>query len=159
MCYDWETNCIMETANILQFWHRCDKDYFVWLHLKSGSMQFSSSCNGQWSRSHKCQSVEQSRGGLSTKLHLRFLFLPMRKYLSLLTLIEHLIKLIRNNFLAYGFLMDENTNVNGESVQQVITRGEQDLKTTFKLSQKHISVSGSQKISGKLAAQLPNTTA
>lgn len=71
----------------------------------------------------------------------------------------HLIKLIRNNFLDYGFKL-EDKNINSECVRELVRRSIHDLKTTHRLSQKHIDVTGVKRMNVRLAVQvLSETTA
>ncbi|XP_071519277.1 transposable element P transposase isoform X4 [Panulirus ornatus] len=67
--------------------------------------------------------------------------------------VRHLLKLIRNNFLDYGFKMADGKLVNSECVRELIARTD-DLKVTHRLSQKHIHVQGANRMNVKLAAHL-----
>lgn len=73
----------------------------------------------------------------------------------------HLIKLIRNNFLDSGIRLDGKngckTATNG-CVREIIQRSVKDLKTTFKLSDRHVHVYGTQRMNVRLAAQLLSET-
>lgn len=72
----------------------------------------------------------------------------------------HLIKLIRNNLLDSGFTLDGKgeRNVTSSSINEIIMRSVRDLKTTFKLSEKHIEVEGARRMNVRLAAQLLSET-
>lgn len=67
----------------------------------------------------------------------------------------HLIKLIRNHFLDYGFDLQENGKVNSECVREVI-RSIHDCR----ILHKHVEITGVKRMNVKLAVQLlSNTTA
>lgn len=72
----------------------------------------------------------------------------------------HLLKLIRNNFLDYGFTLHGNSlqTVTNASVRELILRSVHDLKTAYRLSQKHIDVQGAKRMNVRLAAQLMSET-
>lgn len=65
----------------------------------------------------------------------------------------HLIKLIRNNFLDYGFKLEDN-NINSECVRELVRRSVHDLKTTHRLTHKHIDVTGVKRMNVRLAVQV-----
>ncbi|XP_071525284.1 transposable element P transposase [Panulirus ornatus] len=66
----------------------------------------------------------------------------------------HLLRLIRNNFLDYGFKMADGKLVNSECVREMIARSKGDLKVPHRLSHKHIRVRGANRRNVKLAAHL-----
>ena len=72
--------------------------------------------------------------------------------------VPHLIKLIRNNFLDWGFNVGETTNISSACVRELVLRSVHDLKTTHRLSHQHIDVSGVKRMNVKLAAQLLSET-
>lgn len=70
----------------------------------------------------------------------------------------HLLKLIRNNFLDHGFVLDNGQYVLSQCVQQLIAHSRSDIKVTHRLSSKHINVKGPHRMKVKLAAQLLSET-
>lgn len=72
----------------------------------------------------------------------------------------HLLKLTRNNFLDHGFTLDGHSfpTVTSSSVREIIVRSVRDLKTTHRLSDKHINVEGVKRMNVRLAAQLMSET-
>lgn len=54
----------------------------------------------------------------------------------------HLVKLIRNNFLNYGFRLSNGTFVSSKCIRELISKSQCDFKVTHKLSAKHIHVEG-----------------
>lgn len=72
--------------------------------------------------------------------------------------VPHLMKLMRNHFLDDGFVMQDGKLVDSSCVREVIERSKADLKTTYHLSNKHIEVSGAQRMNVKLAVQLLSAT-
>lgn len=70
----------------------------------------------------------------------------------------HLIKLIRNYFLDYGFDLQENCKVNSECVREIINSSMHDCKTIHKLSLKHVGVTGVKRMNVKLVVQLLSNT-
>lgn len=75
---------------------------------------------------------------------------------SVFTDAPHLLKLITNNFLNYGFSRHGNLtkSVTNGSVREIIIREENYLNTAHRLSLKHINVQGVQRMNVKLATQL-----
>lgn len=69
----------------------------------------------------------------------------------------HLLKLIRNSFLDYGFKLNEKL-ITSRCVREVISRSVKDLKTTFKLSSKLVSVECGTRMNVSLAAKLLSET-
>lgn len=69
----------------------------------------------------------------------------------------HLLKLIRNNFLDYGFKLNEKI-ITSSCVREVISRSVKDLKTTFKLSSKLVNVECGTRMNVSLAAKLLSET-
>ena len=72
----------------------------------------------------------------------------------------HLLKLIRNNLLDHGFFLDGDSkqSVTNGSVREIIIRGEKDIKTAHRLSQRHINIQGVKRMNVKLAVQLLSKT-
>lgn len=70
----------------------------------------------------------------------------------------HLMKLIRNNFLDYGFRLSNGTFVTSKCIRELITASKCDFKVTHKLSAKHIHVEGANRMNVKLAVQLLSST-
>lgn len=72
----------------------------------------------------------------------------------------HLLKLIRNNLLDHRFTLHGNSKptVTNSSVREIIIRSEYDLKTSHRLSHKHINVEGAKRMNVRLAAQLRSET-
>jgi len=65
----------------------------------------------------------------------------------------HLVKLIRNNLLDHGFVIQEGSIVDGSGVRELVKRSVRDLKVTHRLSDKHIEVTRSSRMKVKLAVQ------
>lgn len=71
----------------------------------------------------------------------------------------HLLKLIRNNFIDSGFHYEEEL-LNKECLEELLLLNKSDLRIPYKLEQKHIDASGSERQKVSLAAQVfSNTTA
>ena len=69
--------------------------------------------------------------------------------------VHHLLKLIRNNFLDYGFLISENTEINQEPIVKLLSfTGDSDLRITHKISLHNLTVNGPQRQKVKFAAKL-----
>lgn len=69
----------------------------------------------------------------------------------------HLIKLIRDNFLDSGFHFADG-DVNSGCVRELIARSVHDLKTTHRLSHKHVNGSGVKRMNVRLAVELQSET-
>lgn len=69
-----------------------------------------------------------------------------------------MLKLIRNNFIDHGFTLEGNKQVSSDCVNELVTRCKNDLKTTHRLSLKHLDVKGSGRMRVSLAAQLLSET-
>ena len=70
----------------------------------------------------------------------------------------HLIKLVRNNFLDSGFELENGNFVQSGCVKEIIQRSLSDLKPTYRLTEKHIHVTGTQRMNVRKAAQLLSET-
>lgn len=71
--------------------------------------------------------------------------------------VPHLLKLIRNNFLDFGFKLNEKLITNS-CVREVISRSVKALKTTFSLSSKLVNVECGTRMNVSLAAKLLSET-
>ena len=80
------------------------------------------------------------------------------RYIFVFADAPHLMKLIRNNFLDHGFQLSDGNYVHSGPVNELIKRSKSDLKTSYKLSERHINVSGLQRMNVKLAVQLISET-
>lgn len=68
--------------------------------------------------------------------------------------VPHLLKLIRNNFLDHGFLLNSK-EINKSIVQEVLdVTSTSDLKITYKISKESLNVQGAARQKVKLAAKL-----
>lgn len=65
----------------------------------------------------------------------------------------HLIKLLRNNFIDYGFLVGGKI-LNKRILKELVALNSKDLKIAFNLSEKHLDAKGHQHQTVKLAAQV-----
>lgn len=65
----------------------------------------------------------------------------------------HLFKLLRNNFIDYGFFVDEKIS-NKQILEEPVALNSKDLKIAFNLSEKHLDAKGRQCQTMKLAAQV-----
>lgn len=69
--------------------------------------------------------------------------------------VPHLLKLIRNNFLDHGLILEENKEINKNIVSKVLTQtGSSDLRITHKITTEHLTVHGPQRQKVKTAAKL-----
>lgn len=69
--------------------------------------------------------------------------------------VPHLIKLIRNNFVDHGFVIDNNKEIKKEIVEQAISATSvSDLKITHKITSEQLNVAGPQRQKVKYAAKL-----
>lgn len=67
--------------------------------------------------------------------------------------VPHLIKLLRNNFIDYGFLVGGKM-LNKRILEELVALNSKDLKIAFNLSEKHLDAKGHQRQTVKLAAQV-----
>lgn len=67
--------------------------------------------------------------------------------------VPHLIKLLRNNFIDYGFLVGGKM-LNKRILEELVALNSKDLKVAFNLSEKHLDAKGHQRQTVKLAAQV-----
>lgn len=69
----------------------------------------------------------------------------------------HLLKLVRNHFIDYGFIIDEQV-VSKECVEEAISLNDKDLKVVFKITQESLDVRGSNRQKVSTAAKLFSKT-
>lgn len=68
--------------------------------------------------------------------------------------VPHMLKLIRNNFLDYGFVID-NKEITKSTIENILKLTEMsDLRITHKISEEHLTVAGTKRQKVKTAAKL-----
>jgi len=71
----------------------------------------------------------------------------------------HLLKLVRNHYLDQGFVLPSGIYIGRYIVEELIKlQSKSDFQYTFKVSEKHINVSGPMRQNVKLAAQFFSNT-
>ena len=70
-----------------------------------------------------------------------------------------IVKLIRNNFLDYGFQLSGGSFVQSECVREIIKKSESDLRPTYRLNENNLRVTGTKHINVRKAVQLLSETA
>jgi len=59
--------------------------------------------------------------------------------------VPHLLKLLRNNFVDYGFELQDGTVINKDIIQKIIDKDASELKIVHKLTQQHLNAVGMER--------------
>lgn len=72
----------------------------------------------------------------------------------------HMLKLLRNWFLDYGFVLKDGTIITKDKVYELMLMVKSEISPAFKLSELHFDCKDNERMNGQLAAELfSHTTA